>query len=361
MKEESKQLMSSLVQYESIMTIIKGSPDPDAIASSYAVNKICEKLGVKNSIFSEKKLSLPQNKALVDKLDIPIRFKIPDDVSTYDSYMIFDHQSARVEIISEKLPCAVHIDHHENMDDTVECTFRLIRTDSGSTSTLIALLLQELDHELEAHTMKKICTALMYGIETDTDHYAHAGDLDYRAIEFLSRFSDSSVIKKINGIALSKETVTLLWKALENLQIYKDWLITGIGFVKESNRDSIAIIADFILKREDSPTVVVFAAIEQEKRRGLTLDASFRSIDENTNLNGIIKEITANGGGRKYKGAFQIDMDFFSHCPDKEILWNMINITTIAALKKSRDSIYITEIARYYNKLKFRLSQLIKK
>ena len=73
------------------------------------------------------------------------------------------------------------------------------------------------------------------------------------------------------------------------------------------------------------------------------------------NLNDVIKAITAEGGARKFKGAYQINMDYFSRCPDRALLWDVIRLTTIEVLKKSRDELYITELKGFYNKLKNRI------
>lgn len=361
MKDEADQLIQTLKQYNKLITVIKGSPDPDAIASSFTFKLICDHLEIKNNIFSEKKISLPQNKAMVDRLDIPIRFSLPPDIDKYEGYMIFDHQSATFPGISEKLPCIVHIDHHEKSEDTVQCKYSFLTHDAGSASTIISLLIKEMDLPFSPEEMRRISTALLYGIETDTDKYTHAGDMDYEAIEYVSKHANSAIIKKINGIPIPKDTIHLLWRAMENMIIYKEWLIAGIGYVTESRRDSIAVIADFLLKREDPATVIVFAVIKKEESRGLTLDASFRSTSENIDLNAIIKEITPEGGARKYKGAFQVNLDFFSYYHDKEVLWKIISETTIEALKKSRDELYITEIKSYYHIIKEKFTKIIKK
>jgi nanoRNase/pAp phosphatase (c-di-AMP/oligoRNAs hydrolase) len=109
-----------------------------------------------------------------------------------------------------------------------------------------------------------------------------------------------------------------------------------------------------MLKREDVTTIVIFAAIEK-KNKTLMLDASFRTNSENINLNSLIKSITTNGGGRKFKGAFQIDLDYFSNCPDKDLLWEVIKQTTVETLSRKRDKLYISELKGFFNKLRNRM------
>jgi nanoRNase/pAp phosphatase (c-di-AMP/oligoRNAs hydrolase) len=349
-------LAASIRKYRSILIIIKGSPDPDAIASSFAMSALCHRLGVSSTIVSMKKLSLPENRAFISTLDIPVRFS-PDlpDIRHFDAYIVTDFQSPDAREIAGDLPCAVFIDHHEPAGGEVRADFVVQNRDAGSTSTIVALLLKEMDTRLEPAVMVPVSTALLYGIYTDTDKYSHAGRLDYEAMDYLSAFSDHEAFNKISSIPLSKETLELIKTAIRGKVPYKDWLIAGVGYVRADNRDSIAVVADFLLKREKFHTVIVFAAIENEDRSLLTLDASLRSTSDILNLNDVIKAITAEGGARKFKGAYQINMDYFSRCPDRDLLWNVIRLTTIEVLKKSRDELYITELKGFYQKFRDRI------
>jgi nanoRNase/pAp phosphatase (c-di-AMP/oligoRNAs hydrolase) len=349
-------LTASISKYRNILIIIKGSPDPDAIASSFAMSALCRKLGVSSTIVSMRKLSLPENRAFIATLEIPVRFS-PDlpDLRHFDAYIVTDFQTPAAREIAGRLPCAVFIDHHEPDGGEARADFVLRNTDAGSTCTIIALLFKEMDIKLEPPIMAQVSTALLYGIYTDTDKYSHAGRLDYEALDYLSAFSDHEAFNKISTTPLSKETLDLLKIAIRGKVPYKDWLITGVGYVRADNRDSIAVVADFLLKREKYQTVIVFAAIENEDRSRLTLDASLRSSSDNLNLNDVIKAITAEGGARKFKGAYQINMDYFSRCPDRDLLWNVIRLTTIEVLKKSRDEMYITELKGFYQKLRDRI------
>jgi nanoRNase/pAp phosphatase (c-di-AMP/oligoRNAs hydrolase) len=346
-------LAASIRKYRNILIIIKGSPDPDAIASSFAMSALCRRLGVSSTIVSMKKLSLPENRAFISTLDIPVRFS-PDlpDIRHFDAYIVTDFQSPSARQVAGDLPCAVFIDHHEPGEEEARADFVLRNTDAGSTSTIIALLLNEMEAGLEPSIMTPVATALLYGIYTDTDKYSRAGRLDYEAMDYLSAFSDHEAFNKISSIPLSKETLELLKTAIRGKVPYKDWLIAGVGYVRADNRDSIALIADFLLKREACQTVIVFAAIENEDRSRLTLDASLRSSSGTLDLNDVIKAITVEGGARKFKGAYQVNMDYFSRCPDRALLWDVIRLTTIEVLTKSRDGLYITELKGFYQKLR---------
>jgi nanoRNase/pAp phosphatase (c-di-AMP/oligoRNAs hydrolase) len=253
------------------------------------------------------------------------------------------------------LPCAVYIDHHEESGEEIKSDFILKNTEAGATSSLVALLLKNLPEQLDDNIMISVATALLYGIYTDTDKYSHASLIDYEALEYISKFADNDLFHKISSIPLSKKTMQMLAIAINKKIIYKDWLIAGIGYIDAEHRDSIAIVADFLLKREKCDTVVVFAAVGNEGGKSLAIDASFRSSNPAVNLNNIIKMITTQGGARKYKGAYQINIDYFSHCPDRKALWDVVEMTTVDLIKTRRDEILISEIKGLYQNLRNRL------
>jgi nanoRNase/pAp phosphatase (c-di-AMP/oligoRNAs hydrolase) len=138
---------------------------------------------------------------------------------------------------------------------------------------------------------------------------------------------------------------------MANVVIYKDWLIAGVGFVEEEHRDTIAIIADYLLENNHVELAVVYGAVYHNNHTKLDIDASLRTKKEDLDLNELIKNITADGGGRKYKGAFQVHIDFFVYCPDQGKLWDIIALTTHHSLKNIRDGMYKITIQSKFKKL----------
>jgi len=192
---------------------------------------------------------------------------------------------------------------------------------------------------------------LQFGIYTDTDAFRHAGLLDFEALYYVSSLSDKKIMDHLVEIPLPEHIITLMSMAIRNKEEYKNWIFTGLGFIDESIRDSIPIIADFMIQRFKCSVMIVFAAVIRKKPRGLRLDASFRTDDENLDLDLFIKEITQTGGGRKFKGAYQVDLNYFAGIPDKDILWNVIKSATIYHIKALRDKSQLVEIRGFYKKM----------
>ena len=339
-------------KYRYILIYIKGSPDPDAIAASYALKLILEHYGTKADIESPVFPSLPQNVKMVKDLHLPVHFGTTGNhMNRYDAYAVLDHQSAVVEGVTGVIPCAFHIDHHEPVEDHIPVDMPVRSRDAGSASTIMAFILEELAAELNFN--KKIrmraATALYYGIQTDTDNFKHCEDLDEQAVDIISPECDKRLLRDLSAIPFSKEFMDFFNRALEGRIIYKDWLISGIGFIDEKHRDVLSIIGDFLLKREEISTAVVFSIVE--KKKGLTLDVSFRTKAEDFNLNELIKRITSEGGGRKFKGAYQVNLDYFIHCTDRDLLWQAVSTTTIEVLKSQRDTHGFDGIKNYFRRL----------
>jgi nanoRNase/pAp phosphatase (c-di-AMP/oligoRNAs hydrolase) len=162
------------------------------------------------------------------------------------------------------------------------------------------------------------------------------------------------------GTAVSDQPIGLIAKAIKNKVLYKDWLIAGIGFVEASKRDAIALIADFLLEKENASLVAVFAAVESDSTRGLMLDVSVRVREETFNLDSLIKQINPNGGARKFKGAYQINLDYFKGCPDRNRLWEVVNATTLQIFKTHRDAIPVVEVKNFFDRLRSTLSDIFR-
>ena len=183
-KNLSTTLINTLLSGGRILICIKGSPDPDVLAASFALKSICDYKKIKATIVAFTNVSLPQNKALIKKLNIPIHFiKSPPEISTYDSYVVLDHQSAWIEEIGTKIPCLIHIDHHTPTDDIIKPKMKYITDAVGAVSTIFASILNNLSLDLESLLITRITTALVYGIKVDTDELNHATRNDLEALE----------------------------------------------------------------------------------------------------------------------------------------------------------------------------------
>ncbi|HQQ50252.1 MAG TPA: DHH family phosphoesterase, partial [Spirochaetota bacterium] len=144
-KESANTIISILRVQKHIAIFIKGSPDPDAIASSYFLYCLCNALHVQATMFAFMPASLPSNREIISLFSIPLH--IEDTIKAinmrrYSGYIVCDFQTAALEGIVNVIPCLIHLDHHAPVEDDVSAHFRILTDDVASTSTLCALIMQ---------------------------------------------------------------------------------------------------------------------------------------------------------------------------------------------------------------------------
>jgi len=299
-----------------IAFVIKGSPDPDAIASSLALCSYYQALGGEGTIYYEDQVSHSTNKAMINILDINLVATKLKDIKE-DFYVICDHQNPDIGLDMSK--CILHIDHHKDAaGDWDHAQEEIIETDAGSCSTIITRLLGEVDFLANAKTSQQIATALSYGVKTDTDNLDSAREKDWDAMKTLSQFCNQDNLRKITSSRIPPQTIKVLKAALAAEKQNSNWLYAGVGFLQEAYRDSIALVADELIRRQGVDHVLIYAIIEKEE--GSSIQGSVRSIDAGFDMDGFVRSFSENAGGRKYKGGFEIPLGFLATCENRELL-----------------------------------------
>ena len=253
------------------------------------------------------------------------------DASEYDYFAINDSQRVDLPIkIPKQCKLLIFVDHHKTLS-TSPAQFTDIRESAGSTSAIYAEYIQRSGREFSAESeeVSKIATALIHGIRTDTDDYVNATPIDYEASQFLASKLDKDLLSLISTQAISAKTMDLTQIALQHKDIKETFLFSGVGYVREEERDGIGQCADYLLHREGIETVVVYGVVGNSFVDG-SLRTKSHTLDPDKWLKTIFgkdKEGYWYGGGRKDKGGFQIPLGVFAKCSDKELLWILIKKT----------------------------------
>lgn len=315
-----------------LLICIKGYPDPDNIASSLALQWIASQFDISSTILYFDEISHHENRALVKKLDLDIvRYSENFELAEFDYYAINDSQNCELPI---KLPptceLLVFVDHHKNLG-TIQGAFVDIREDSGSTAAIYTEYLMDDDLRFMGRddNESRIATALMHGIRSDTDNFLLATATDYLASQYLASLVDREQLALVSHQSIPARTMDLTQVALQRKDIRGNFMFSGVGFVREEDRDGIGQCADYLLSREGIDTVVVYGVVGGE-----IIDGSLRTKSHTLDPDKWIKDIFGKapdgvfyGGGRKDKGGFQIPLGVFGKCSDKELLWILIKKT----------------------------------
>jgi nanoRNase/pAp phosphatase (c-di-AMP/oligoRNAs hydrolase) len=323
-----------------LLIFIKGYPDPDNIASSLALEWLAHLFEIKTKVIYFEDISHHENRALVKKLDLELEQYSPEfDTHSYDFYAINDAQSIDLPVqLPETCELLIFVDHHKPLG-TFKGSFIDVRENSGSTSAIYVEYLEHAPLEFtDSKKVTRISTALMHGIRSDTDDYVNATALDYRASQYLAPKIDKDLLSLISRQAISAKTMDLTQVALQHKDIRETYLFSGVGYVREEDRDGIGQCADYLLHREGIETVVVYGVVGNS-----FIDGSLRTKSHTVDPDKWLKDVFGKneegkwyGGGRKDKGGFQIPLGVFARCSDRELAWILI--------KKTIDELFYAKI-----------------
>ena len=315
-----------------LLICINGYPDPDNIGSSLCLKWVCSFFKIEATIIHFREISHHENLALVKKLDIElIEWSSDFDHSQFDYFAVNDSQNVELPIeLPSTCKLLIFVDHHKRLG-TITGEFIDIRESSGSTSAIYTEYLIEGEFGFsgdDSTEETKVATALMHGIRSDTDDFVNASSLDFRASEYLANHIDKDLLGVISRQLIPAKTMDLTQIALQRKDIRGTYLFSGVGFVRDEDRDGIGQCADYLLNREGIETVVVFGVMKGY------VDGSLRTKSHTLDPDKWIKDVFGQdgkggwyGGGRKDKGGFQIPLGIFSKCQDKELLWLLIKKT----------------------------------
>ncbi len=291
------------------------NPDPDSISSAYALKEIAKHFGVSSDILYYGEILHQKNRAMVNILEIPLIRADDVDLNEYEKFALVDSSAPGVNnSIPLDLEISIVIDHHPA--ENIRAEYVDIRNDVGSTATILTEYLKE----LKIVPSKILATALFYGIKSETDDFKkNTRTSDFLAAAFLYPFVDHEIIEKIEGPAMSTETLDVLGTAIKNRQVYSSFLISFAGFIND--RDALPQAADFLLKLEGISTVLVFGIIKDK------VYISARNKDIRINIGEVLKRAfgdVGSAGGHAHAAGAQIPLGIFGDVSDKETLAKLI-------------------------------------
>jgi len=323
--ERFERVLSS-VQGQPLVVLLAGHPDPDAIGSALAHRRIGERLGVPVTVACVHPLAHRENRALVKLLGIEMtQIADANDLKRFKHLSLVDTQRPDPTLdLPADLNLLTVVDHHG--PPAVDAPFVDVRPTIGASCSIYA---QYLQHGLaplgSARDDRRLATALFFGIQTDTDDFTLASADDFAAAAYVRPLCDLDVLKRVGRRAVSAVAMDVISRCLNNLQVVRDFAVAGAGEVAAADRDAIGAAADFLLRREDIDTAIVFGVV------GDRIDGSLRtnnpSIDPQWLLETAFGRDAAGrpyGGGRADKGGFQIPLGIVADGSDRKALWALV-------------------------------------
>ncbi len=214
--------------------------DPDAIASAMAVKRLLWRKVAAVTISNVNVISRPDNSAMLRLLGISITHVDNIEAGRYSKFVMVDSQPDHHELFSS-FSFNVVIDHHP--DTGIKCDFRDIRPDYGATASILTEYLRS----ARIKPSVKLATGLLYAIKTDTNSFARQTTMeDLRAFQFLFKYSNTHLARKIEYADLRFDYLKYFRNALSNLHLRRGRIFVHLGPVV--NPDVCVLLADFFMR-----------------------------------------------------------------------------------------------------------------
>src|SRR3954454_1192296 len=304
-RPRARHLLDALAGKKNILLTTHLHPDPDALGSALALRSLLEqKLEGKPQFTISVKghIAGGVNDAFVRNSNI--KFVPWDDAALpgYDAIVMLDTQPqfAFSPLPNGSKPTAV-IDHHRTgRGRRIDCPFCDVRTDAGSTSSIVFSYFMELEVPIKAD----LAATLLYAIESDLAGVAGTpGELDNIALSSLTLLADPRKLYQMRYVDLPQSYYIAYSEALQNATYTENALMSHLE--KIETLEQPAVMADFLL-RFDKVQWALVTAITEEK-----LLLSLRSQSKAQQAAEVMRKMLrrlGEGGGHKAKAGGYIDI-----------------------------------------------------
>lgn len=337
--------------------VLQDYPDPDAMSSGLAHRMICAKREIEVDLLYEGRVSHQENLALLQLLEVPlVRVTDETDLRVYHHSVFVDNQGTTSTLTSRLNKVGVKplivVDHHEPQG-VIKAEFEDIRK-IGATATIYTEYLRNglltLSRSNPQHV--RLATALMHGLRSETDGLILAGAEDFNAATYLAPLVDTSLLKEILHTKRSKRVMEMIHDALANRLVVENYSISGIGYLREEDRDGIPQAADFLMTEENVHTAIVYGIVLKEGAE--SVHGSMRTTKLTIDVDMFLKDTLGGsgpghyyGGGRRGAGGFEIPVGFLTGQFDEATMqskWHIFDETIKnrflekAGIRKSKPS-----------------------
>jgi len=318
----SQRLFTLIAGWEGTFGIITHkNPDPDAISSAMALAEIAKQANGKTlvtRIFYEGNIGHQENRTFVNLLDIKMEHLTPEALQSCNFLALVDCSGPGANNdIPPQTKINIIIDHHkEGKHSASPGSFIDIRPGVGATASIMTQYLQELDVPVD----KRVATALLYGIRTDTKEFKRnvtPQDLSYAG--FLLPLTDADLLDKIMSPSMSQETLDVIGKAIHERKVQSGYLFANVGYVM--NRDALPQAAELLITLEGVNTALVYGITDN------AIIISARNRDIRLHVGNALSEAfgeMGDAGGHPNMGAASLPLNYFSRVENKAQLLEFV-------------------------------------
>lgn len=303
-RPRAKRLLRVLADKKRILITTHQHPDPDALASSFALCRLLQSRlkDAKINVSIKGKIGGGYNAAFLQQSEIHLTPWSDWALRHYDAILLLDVQPAfKLSPLPPHIEPLAVIDHHRSRGRRPDYAFSDIRTDVGASSSIVFSYYMELEEDISSD----LAAALLFAIETDLAGAAGTpGDLDNVALSSLTLLADTRKLYKMRYAALPQSMYISFASGLTNAVVYEQAMMTHLDSIESA--EAPAVIADFLLRFDQVEWVLVTAV------GGKNLVMSLRSSDPKRSAADIMRRLVrkiGEGGGHKTKAGGLIPLE----------------------------------------------------
>ena len=317
----TRKLASVLRDIEGTLAVVAhNNPDPDAIASAVALDRVADAVGCDAEVCYFGDISHQENRAFVNLLEFDLRNLEPGaDLAEYGGVALVDHSRPGVnDGLPEETSVDVVIDHHPPRYP-VEARFVDLRSDVGATSTLLVDYLTATGGPIA----EDVATGLLFGIRIDTDEFTREVSVaDFEAAAKLLPAADLAMLERVESPSVTADTLTTIADAISNRRREGSVLMSAVG--RLSTRDALSQAADRLLTLDGVSTTLVYGVLDG------TIYVSARARGDGVDLGEVLRDafdqIGSAGGHADMAGA-QITLGVLESVEDQaESLLDVVEV-----------------------------------
>jgi len=281
-----KNLLSAVGRQGPGLILTHNNPDPDALASAWALKFLLEQAGgIAARIVYGGILGREENRALNRLLRIgAVKARATTFKKTVAVLMVDCQPGAGNNPLPEGIEPVAVIDHHPRIKGT-KAAFVDIRPECGATTTILVEYLREAEIDIPSD----LATALYYGLVSETQHLGRdvtRGDIE--ASIYLFPKVKHRLISRIEHPVHSREFFQQLHGALEKAVTYKKFVGAKLGEIDYP--DFVSQFADLLVSLKRATWCFVTG------RLGDTLYCSLRTTHPKAQAGKILRQVVGKRG-----------------------------------------------------------------
>ena len=255
--ERARALREFARDVRTVPILTQTEPDPDAIGSAFAVRALLDRDERSAPIVSLGRSRRPETRRMQELLELQVIEITEPELKAFDHVVAVDMQPSM--LCGGDAHLAV-VDHHPRQDDFPETDFLDIRPEFGACATMLTQYLRAVGVDVG----KRLATALLYGIRTDTALLTRGCTWeDVEAYAWLQERADLALLNKIDRPAYPRDALARIGHAIGNAHLRDELAVLWLGTVRKNRAHLMPELADLSLNIEGVRWVVASGIVEK--------------------------------------------------------------------------------------------------